>query len=249
MFFKKDTIDQTAEKGISYAKTHKRIVFLVLFALFATFLVLFIVSRTQINSLEAEIDLLKAQKDELSTQMSKNEKEMQEQIELLSNQVAEQIAAEEQEAIKHYPNGLPVSGKVTITEQPVEYKEETSEKTSEGNETQEKEPDEFEIARKKDLSQMVIFGANHGAKVMAAGSGTVIGVEDDIDYGKKVVIDHGNGYKTVYRYNDTPKVKEGDDILQGQLLFEVNFVTSKVGYQIMYDDEYINPMDVMEISG
>ena len=228
-----DKIDQTAEKGIKFAKAHKRIIFVVLFALCALFVALFIVSRSEIKSLEAEIDLLKAQKDELAIQSEKEKNNLEAQVTLLSNQVAEQIAKEEEEAIKHYPNGLPVTGKVTIKEQPAEAEE----------------PEEYELARKKDLSQMVIFGANHGAKVMAAGSGTVVSIEDDVDFGKKVVIDHGNGYKTVYRYNDAPKVKEGDDILQGQLLFEVNFITSHVGYQIMYDDEYINPMDVMEISG
>ena len=236
-----DKIDQTAEKGIKFAKAHKRILFVVLFALCALFVALFIVSRSEIKSLEAEIDLLKAQKDELARQSEKEKNNLEAQVTLLSNQVAEQIAKEEEEAIKHYPNGLPVTGKVTIKEQPAEA-EEPEEETEE-------EPDEYELARKKDLSQMVIFGANHGAKVMAAGSGTVVSIEDDVDFGKKVLIDHGNGYKTVYRYNDAPKVKEGDDILQGQLLFEVNFITSHVGYQIMYDDEYINPMDVMEISG
>jgi len=99
------------------------------------------------------------------------------------------------------------------------------------------------------LRQMVIFGAQHGAKVMAAGSGKVISVKKDEEFGYAVRIDHGNGYITIYRYNDTPKIKEGDDVSKGQLLFEVNFVTSKVGYQVMYDNAYINPMDVMEVNG
>ena len=104
-----------------------------------------------------------------------------------------------------------------------------------------------DTVRKED--PMVVFNVQHGAKVMAAGKGTVVKVESDEEFGNRVVIDHGNGYFTIYRYNDAPKVKEGDDVSIGQLLFEVNYVSSKVGYQMMYDEEYINPMDVMEING
>ena len=66
------------------------------------------------GELKNEIDLLNAQKEELTQVMQKDKTEMQEQITLLSNQVAEQLAREEAEAERHYPNGLPVTGKVTI---------------------------------------------------------------------------------------------------------------------------------------
>ena len=184
------------------------------------------------NELAAEVDHLKAQKDELTTVMLKDKDQMQEQITLLSNQVAEQIAAEEKEAEKFYPNGLPVSGKVTIEDEPVENAEISS-----------------EMMNDKQLRKMVIFGAANDAKVMAAGSGKVTSVKPDSEFGYAVRIDHGNGYITIYRYKDQPKIKEGDDVTKGQLLFEVGFASSKVGYQVMYDNEYINPMDIMEING
>ena len=136
------------------------------------------------------------------------------------------------EAEKFYPNGLPVSGKVTIEDEPVENSEVSS-----------------EMMNDKELRKMVIFGAANDAKVMAAGSGKVTSIKRDTEFGYAVRIDHGNGYITIYRYNDQPKIKEGDDVTKGQLLFEVGFASSKVGYQIMYDNEYINPMDIMEING
>ena len=182
--------------------------------------------------LSAEVDHLKAQKDELATVMQKDKDQMQDQITLLSNQVAEQIAREEKEAQKFYPNGLPVSGKVTIEDEPVENSELSS-----------------EMMNDKQLRKMVIFGAANDAKVMAAGSGKVTSVKSDSEFGYCVRINHGNGYITIYRYNDQPKIKEGDDVTKGQLLFEVGFASSKVGYQVMYDNEYINPMDIMEING
>ncbi|MCR4814351.1 MAG: M23 family metallopeptidase [Lachnospiraceae bacterium] len=184
------------------------------------------------GELKNEIDLLKAQKEELAQVMQKDKTEMQEQITLLSNQVAEQLAKDEEEAEKHYPNGLPVTGKVTINSKP--------------NLDPDVNPEELPD---RELRKIVIFGAQNGAKVIAAGSGKVLSIKSDTEFGHVVRIDHGNGYITVYRYNDSPKVKEGDDVTKGQLLFEVNFVNSRVGYQVQYDKEFIDPMDVMEISG
>ena len=184
------------------------------------------------GELKNEIDLLNAQKEELTQVMQKDKKEMQEQITLLSNQVAEQLAREEAEAERHYPNGLPVTGKVTINSQP----------TVDPDVNPEELPD-------KELRKIVIFGAQDDAKVIAAGSGTVLSIKPDSEFGHVIRIDHGNGYITVYRYSDSPKVKEGDDVTKGQLLFEVNSSNSRVGYQVQYDKDFIDPMDVMEISG
>ena len=184
------------------------------------------------GELKNEIDLLNAQKEELTQVMQKDKTEMQEQITLLSNQVAEQLAREEAEAERHYPNGLPVTGKVTINSQP----------TVDPDVNPEELPD-------KELRKIVIFGAQDDAKVIAAGSGTVLSIKPDSEFGHVIRIDHGNGYITVYRYSESPKVKEGDDVTKGQLLFEVNSSNSRVGYQVQYDKDFIDPMDVMEISG
>ena len=219
-------------KVLEFLKKHILVVCIIVVLIlgFLIFRVVFL--SKQLNTAQEKIDFLTAQKEEITLVSEKEKKEMQDQIALLSNQVAEQLAKEEEEAAKHYPNGLPVTGKVTISTQPEEIPEEGAEGMSDDQ-----------------LRQMVIFGAQHGAKVMAAGSGKVISVKKDEEFGYAVRIDHGNGYITIYRYNDTPKIKEGDDVSKGQLLFEVNFVTSKVGYQVMYDNAYINPMDVMEVNG
>lgn len=96
---------------------------------------------------------------------------------------------------------------------------------------------------------IVVFTAEEGSTVVAAGSGTVIIVDDDVNYGNQIVIDHGNGYVSYYLNEGTPKVKEGDEVTQGDLLYVVGSENTILGYQIKQDGNYINPMDLISISG
>lgn len=96
---------------------------------------------------------------------------------------------------------------------------------------------------------IIKFSASTGINIVSAGTGTVIAVEDDIDYGNRIIIDHGNGYKSVYRNSGKVLVKVGDSIGKGYILFAIDDSNTDIGYQIMLNDEYIDPMDVIEING
>ena len=100
---------------------------------------------------------------------------------------------------------------------------------------------------------MIEFTAPDGTYIVAAGDGTVNYVAEEISYGWEVRIDHANGYVTSYRTNTEPKVKVGDEVSRGGLLFEMKAEDddepAKLGYQIIYNDEYINPSDILEING
>lgn len=96
---------------------------------------------------------------------------------------------------------------------------------------------------------MCIFTATEGAMVVAAASGTVTAVNDDTEYGHNVWVDHGNGYVTIYRNQGKVKVKQGETVRQGSTLFLIDEENNKLGYQMMKDGSYINPWDVIEISG
>lgn len=62
-----------------------------------------------------------------------------------------------------------------------------------------------------------------GTPVRAAKSGRVVYRDPYLKgYGKTVIIDHGNGYQTVYSYNSDILVKVGDVVDQ-------NFVIARVG--------------------
>lgn len=96
---------------------------------------------------------------------------------------------------------------------------------------------------------MCLFTASEGTMVVATASGTVTAVNDDADYGHSVWIDHGNGYVTIYRNKGDVIVKQGDQVVQGTSLFLVTKDNTTLGYQMKKDDVFINPMEMLAISG
>ncbi len=94
-----------------------------------------------------------------------------------------------------------------------------------------------------------VFTASQGTTVVATASGTVTAVNDDVEYGHNVWVDHGNGYVTIYRNQGDPSVKQGDSVVQGTTLFLIGESNTRLGYQMMKDGSYINPMDMLAISG
>lgn len=96
---------------------------------------------------------------------------------------------------------------------------------------------------------MCLFNAEEGALVVATASGTVTEIVEEPEYGYKVSIDHGNGYVTIYRNQDEPKVKQGETVMRGVTIFIIDVDNLKLGYQITRDGAYINPMEMMEIEG
>ena len=89
---------------------------------------------------------------------------------------------------------------------------------------------------------MLIFSASQGVNVITTGTGVVVSVDADETYGTKIIIDHGNGYQSVYRNNGTALVKNGEELGKGYILFTVGEENQELGYQIMKDEEYIDPM-------
>ena len=96
---------------------------------------------------------------------------------------------------------------------------------------------------------MCIFHAAVGTTVVAAASGTVMAVNDDETYGHSVWVDHGNGYITIYRNKGDATVAVGDSVVQGTTLFVIGEDNADLGYQMQKDGSYINPMDMLAISG
>lgn len=94
-----------------------------------------------------------------------------------------------------------------------------------------------------------VWEAEENITVVATAVGSVLMVEDDAIYGHKITIDHGNGYQTIYCNKGEVQVKEGDNVAKGTTLFIIGSDNRTLGYQIKKDGIFINPLDVLSVSG
>ena len=95
---------------------------------------------------------------------------------------------------------------------------------------------------------MVIFTASEGM-VISSAKGTVAAIEEDENYGNKVIVDHGNGYVSVYCNHGDAQVKVGDEISAGTTIFLIGDNNKRLVYQILLDDVYISPMEMLSTPG
>jgi murein DD-endopeptidase MepM/ murein hydrolase activator NlpD len=98
-------------------------------------------------------------------------------------------------------------------------------------------------------TQYVVFHASEGTKIVASGDGTISSVTPNANYGYEVQIDHGNGYFSYYFNESEPIVSEGDKVIRGTTLFIIESDEQKLVYQIAFNNQYIDPMSVIEIKG
>lgn len=63
-----------------------------------------------------------------------------------------------------------------------------------------------------------IGGQDYGAEIYAADTGTVVTSAKSDTYGNYVVINHGNGYTTLYAHMQSRNVKAGDKVTKGDLI-------------------------------
>lgn len=89
--------------------------------------------------------------------------------------------------------------------------------------------------------------------VTAASDGTVFAIKNDPRYGLSVIINHKNGYQTIYANLLTAEfVVEGEEVKQGQTIGTVgNSATFEIldenhlHFEVIKDNEYVNPTNLM----
>ena len=203
--------------------------------------------KNSLVNLERQLDELKKTNEALAI----SNDELSEKNAILSDTIVQKVEVEEaaaaEEALKFVPSGIPVSRALSITEVGLALAEgETADAagTTEGT-------DDTAVTEAVPTEQtyLVEFLVRKGSDVMATGDGTVIFVGDDAEYGKIIKIDHGNGYLSIYRYNSNYVVNVNDVITRGTVLFELNSGNQKLGYQIQLNEQYVDPMELMEIYG
>ena len=151
---------------------------------------------------------------------------------------AEEEAAAAELAELSIPRGFPLTGSASIQDAAAENEE--------GEEPEEGDGQQQGAA---ETEPILVFKGTSGNMVVAAATGTVTSVEPDTKYGSKVIIDHGNGYRSIYRNKGDARVKAGDEVVRGSTLFIIGEDNLELGYQIMEGENYINPEDIVEING
>ena len=89
--------------------------------------------------------------------------------------------------------------------------------------------------------------AEYGTPIYAAGRGeVVIAKNGSAGYGNYIVIDHGNGYETLYAHCSKLEVSQGDQVEKGQLIALVGASGRASGshlhYELRQDGQVINPL-------
>ncbi len=90
------------------------------------------------------------------------------------------------------------------------------------------------------------FTSPFGTDIYSTGDGIVKIVKSSrIGYGKKVVIDHGFGYETLYAHMSKFNVKKGDKVKRGDVIGYVGNTGTSTGshlhYEVWKDGKKVNP--------
>ena len=96
---------------------------------------------------------------------------------------------------------------------------------------------------------MVRLTGSEGSSVIASADGRIVSITTDSAYRHCIRIDHGNGYFSIYRNDGDVMKKEGEDVVRGAILYVIGEDNTELGYQIMYNEKYIDPMDLINIDG
>lgn len=208
------------------------------------------------QTLHQTVEALTQEKEDLlvrNDELSKN-------VTLLSDTINQKVQKEEEDAEKFIPTGFPLAGAATIQESSELIAEADAENQAEeamaevveenpAEEVMAEVDEQAEAEAEQEEHPIVVFLASAGTSVIATGSGVVEAIEEDAAYGGRILVNHGNGYVTIYRCVSPAKVKVGDEITKGTMLIEMTTEAEELGYQIMKDEAYIDPLELMEIYG
>jgi len=99
---------------------------------------------------------------------------------------------------------------------------------------------------KSDHHEGIDIDGHTGDPIHAAASGIVAFAGTHGDYGRTVVIDHGDGWRTIYAHASELKVEEGEPVRVGDTIAEVgrsgNARGSHLHFEVRHDGRALNPV-------
>ena len=156
---------------------------------------------------------------EENRQFEMENSELKEKVAILSETINNKVDEAQKEAKNREPLGFPLKGTASYSEAEL------------------------------DGHPIAYFEVSAGVAVIATANGTVSSVTGSAKDGYIVTVDHGNDYYSVYINGSAPKVGEGDEVTKATELFVIDAEHKKLGYQIIEKNNYINPLELMEVYG
>lgn len=97
----------------------------------------------------------------------------------------------------------------------------------------------------------ISFSAQPEDRIIAAGDGTVMSVGTDDTYSIIIEVDHGNGYRSRYmcRQEAEVSVETGQQVQVRDTLATVNGGEAQLDYQVLYEEQAIDPLQILEAKG
>ena len=93
------------------------------------------------------------------------------------------------------------------------------------------------------------IGCSYGVPIAAADAGVVTVAEWGESGGNYVMIDHGNGFVTMYLHNSSLAVSVGDVVSQGQTIASAGSTGYSTGthchFSVFLNGSYVNPLDYL----
>ncbi len=93
------------------------------------------------------------------------------------------------------------------------------------------------------------IAARQGTAIIASQKGTVVYAGVLSGYGKVIIIDHNNGYSTVYAHNSRNSVKVDEQVNQGQVIGRVGSTGRSTGphlhFEIRKGYQTVNPLSYL----
>ena len=215
--------------------------------------------NAQIAELQRLTDALRAnnmeqagQIEDLANRDAEQDKELAAMSKSLTTKTDELEAMQEQEAARYIPNIFPLRGNSSLV-QDVEIPDEEEEEEPDDEEEEIGEPEETEeeqmrLVIPKDAPSAKFMTAAE-SRAIATADGTVSKVSGDAHKGYQIVLDHGNGYITVYEGFGLALVNENDTVGRGSVLLyfvdEINTFT----YWMRYEENWMDPLETIDING
>lgn len=108
----------------------------------------------------------------------------------------------------------------------------------------------FISGENKEKHEGVDIAVKEGTPVVATATGEVVFVGWDKDYGNLVIIDHGNGFRTVYGHNNKVVASKGEKVFKGDVIAlsgnTGHSTAPHLHYGILKDGEPVDPSPYLD---